>query len=94
VGDYLSDLGHLLDQSKLDKARVSWIAEEAFGTDELEDWALEIAGRVLLSSWSEAWSHTERIEAVGLDDLRRVAERYLSPDGLVYVSLQGESEAE
>lgn len=90
--EFLDDLDHRLTQDELDKARVSWLAEEAFGTDELEDWALEIAGRVVLLPWDQVWNHRERIESVTLAKLKEVAERYLAKEKCVYVSLQGDSE--
>jgi zinc protease len=92
IGDYLAELGPQLTAEELEKARRSWLAEEAFETDELEDWALEIAGRVMLMPWADVWTYRQRIEGVTLDDLRQAASRYLRSDGVVHVALQGESE--
>jgi zinc protease len=92
VTAFLEAIDQGLTLAELEKARRSWLAEEAFGTDELEDWALEIAGRVLLMPWSEVWKSQERVEAVTVDDLRRVARQYLRAEHSVAVSLQGTSE--
>ena len=80
-----------LKQEELDKARRTWFCEDAFSRDDLEDWALEIAGRVVLMEWDEVWGQRERMNSVTLEDLRRVASRYLCSDDAVHVVLHGES---
>lgn len=89
--DYLDALPDLLRQEELDKARRTWFCEDAFSRDDLEDWALEIAGRVVLMDWDEVWGQRQRMNAVTLQDLRRVAERYLRSQNAVHVVLHGES---
>lgn len=91
VGAYLEGLSWALTEEELNKAKRSWIAEDAFGTDELEDWSLEVASRVVLMPWGEVWESQQRIEAVTLDDLKRVAALYLRREGLVSLALQGQS---
>ena len=92
VARYLEELSEQLTVEELEKAKCSWVAEEAFGTDELEDWSLEIAGRVFLMPWEQVWEHEQRVERVTLDDLKRVAQEYLRAGSVVTVSLQGLSE--
>ncbi len=92
LASFLRELPQGLTQADLDKARRGWIAEEAFGTDELEDWALELAGRVMMLPWDKVWSIRERIEQVELDDLVQAAQRYLDPDKAVYAHLRAHSE--
>ncbi|HIB65113.1 MAG TPA: insulinase family protein [Phycisphaerales bacterium] len=91
VIDFLHRLSTSLTAEELEKVRVSWMAEEAFGTDELEDWSLEIAGRVVLMPWEKVWQQSQRIEAVTLQDLKRVADLYLSKDNCVSLTLEGQS---
>ncbi|MCA9775627.1 MAG: insulinase family protein [Candidatus Eremiobacteraeota bacterium] len=88
---YLDEVPDQLKQEELDKASRVWFSEDAFSRDDLEDWALEIAGRVVLMDWDEVWGQRERMNAVTLDDLRRVARCYLSSQGAVHVVLHGES---
>lgn len=90
---FLESLHQSLSEEELKKARCSWLAEDAYLTDELEDWATEIAGRVMLMPWDQVWSDADRIGTVSLNDLKRVAQQYLSSEGAVYVTLQGVSEA-
>lgn len=92
VAGFLEGVGESLEEKELAKAKRSWLAEDAFGTDELEDWSSDIASRVLLMPWDEVWRAQERIEAVTLDDLRRVAGLYLKRSGLVSLDLQGQSD--
>lgn len=92
LGAYLASLSSKISQDELEKARTTWLAEEAFGTDELEDWALGIAGRVVLLPWDQVWSQEDRLRAVTLQDVRRVADLYLKPEGMVSVLLHGEKE--
>lgn len=91
VGEYLEHLSPQLTEEELDKVKRCWRAEEAFGTDELEDWALDIAGRVMLMPWEDVWTYEERILAVTLDDVRRVASRYFQQENMVHLVLHGES---
>ena len=92
VAAYLAALHSSLEKSELEKARRSWLAEDAFGSDDLEDWSLEIAGRVMLLPWDKIWSAEERVHGVTLTDLKRVALEYLTPDACVYVTLHGSGE--
>lgn len=87
--EFLNSLPDSIEESELDKAKVGWNAEEAFGTDELEDWALEIAGRVMVLPWNDVWTGSDRISAVTLDDIKSAARRYLDPNNGVYAHLQG-----
>lgn len=91
VGVFLDSLWSTLTQQDLDKAKRCWRAEDAFATDELEDWALEIAGRVMLMPWDEVWKHEQRMMAVTLDDVKRVARHYFQKKNLVHLVLHGES---
>ena len=90
---FLRELPQSLRQEDLEKARRGWVAEEAFGTDELEDWALELAGRVMMLPWDKVWSVRERVEAVTLPELVEVARRYLNPDSGVYAHLRARGQA-
>lgn len=92
VAEFLEGVWESLDETELAKAKRSWLAEDAFGTDELEDWSSDIASRVLLMPWEEVWKAQQRIEAVTLDDLQRVAGLYLNRAGLVSLDLQGQSD--
>lgn len=94
VAVFLEELAETLGEEELTKAKRSWLAEDAFGSDELEDWSLEVACRVVLLSWEEAWTAQERIEAVTLEDVKRVAKLYLGRGGLVSLAMQGQSEEE
>lgn len=91
VKEYLAEVHSELTQADLDKARRVWFSEDAFSRDDLEDWALEIAGRVMLMDWNSVWRQRERMNLVELADLKRVAEQYLTADGVVHVILHGES---
>jgi len=91
VGDFLANLKDSLEQKELEKAKRLWKAERAYDTDELEDWAIEVAGRVVLLPWEEVWGQDERVAQVTLGELRSAAERYLSPEGMVAVQLQGQT---
>lgn len=82
-----------LTAEELEKARKGWLAEEAFGTDELEEWALEQAGRVMVLPWDKVWNVRERVEAVTLEQLVAAARRYLVPDHAVYAHLKASAEA-
>ncbi len=92
--EFLNGLSESFDESELEKAKVGWCAEEAFGTDELEDWALEIAGRVMVLPWSEVWTGSDRIGAVTLEEIKSAASRYLNPENGVYAHLQGHTAEE
>lgn len=92
VGDYLAALSSDLSEEELEKARKTWLAEEAFGTDELEDWALGIAGRVMLLPWDQVWTQEEKILSVSLEEVKEVSQRYLKLETLVHVFLHGDSE--
>jgi zinc protease len=85
---FLRELPDSVTEADLEKARRGWIAEEAFGTDELEDWALELAGRVMVLPWDKVWNVRERVEAVTLSRLVATARRYLAPDRAVYAHLR------
>jgi zinc protease len=91
VRDYLSEVHRDLTEDDLEKARRAWFSEDAFSRDDLEDWALEIAGRVMLMEWDRVWGQRERMNRVTLSDLKRVAKHYLAVDGAVHVILHGES---
>ncbi len=90
VATYLENLHLSLTEEELAKAKRSWLAEEAFGTDELEDWSLDIASRVVLMRWNQVWESEKRMESVTLDDLKRVARLYLRVSGMVSLALQGQ----
>lgn len=90
--EFLGKLPDSVSQSELDKVRRGWIAEEAFGTDELEDWALELAGRVMVLPWDKVWTVRDRVEAVTLGQLAEAARRYLNPDHAVYAHLRASTE--
>jgi zinc protease len=92
LATFLRDLPQGLTQPELEKVRRGWIAEEAFGTDELEDWALELAGRVMVLPWENVWNVRARVEAVTLEQLVVAAQRYLNPDTAVYAHLRASSE--
>jgi predicted Zn-dependent peptidase len=92
LATFLRDLPKGLTQLELEKVRRGWIAEEAFGTDELEDWALELAGRVMVLPWENVWNVRARVEAVTLEQLVVAAQRYLNPDTAVYAHLRASSE--
>lgn len=89
---FLRDLPNRVTQAELDKVRRGWIAEEAFGTDELEDWALELAGRVMILPWERVWNVRARVEAVTLEQLAGAARRYLNPEFAVYAHLRASTE--
>ena len=89
----LTDLAESVSEEELEKVRRGWIAEEAFSTDELEEWALETAGRVMLMPWEQVWKARERVEAVTTEDLRRVARLYLEPSAAVFAHLKAKPEA-
>ena len=91
VRDYLGRVHQELSEEDLEKARRAWFSEDAYSRDDLEDWALEIAGRVMLMDWRRVWGQRSRMERVSLVDLKRVARRYLNPQGSVHVILHGES---
>jgi zinc protease len=91
VRDYLAEVHSELTQDDLDKARRVWFSEDAYSRDDLEDWALEIAGRVMLMDWERVWGQRDRMNGVTLTDLKRVAQRYLTSDGAVHLILHGES---
>lgn len=88
LGRFMRELPHSITAEELDKVRRGWIAEVAFGTDELEEWALETAGRVMLLPWDQVWTERERVEAVTLERLREVAQRYLAPENGVFAHLR------
>lgn len=88
LSEFFRALPEGLTQAELDKVRRGWIAEEAFGTDELEDWALEVAGRVMVLPWEKVWNVRTRVEAVSLEQLRAAARRYLDPETGVYAHLR------
>lgn len=87
VTEYLGTLADSLTQAELEKVKRGWIAETAFGSDDLEEWAVEIAARVMLVSWDDAFSLRSRMEAVTLEDLKRVCRLYLAPETAVFASL-------
>lgn len=87
---YLDKIPELLTQDEVDKAKKVWFAEDAFSRDDLEDWALEIAGRVVLMHWDEVWLQRSRMNRVTLEDIQRVAKTYLTSSGAVHVVLHGE----
>ena len=87
IGALLEQFPQSLTPSDLSKAKRGWIAEAAFDSDELEDWALEIAGRVALLPWDQVWTRQERIEAVTLEQLRTACQEYLKPQGLAQAIL-------
>lgn len=89
---FLRDLPESLTETELEKVRRGWIAEEAFATDELEDWALEVAGRVMVLPWEKVWTARARMEAVTLEQLVAAARRYLHPESAVYAHLRANSE--
>lgn len=89
---FLRELPGSISSEELAKVRQGWIAEEAFGTDELEEWAVETAGRVMLLPWDKVWSLRERIEGVTLDRLVEVAARYLDPAQAVFAHLRARPE--
>lgn len=93
LGVLLTDLAESVSEEELEKVRRGWIAEEAFSTDELEEWALETAGRVMLMPWEQVWKARERVEAVTTEDLRRVARLYLEPSAAVFAHLKAKPEA-
>ena len=88
LGEFFRALPDSLTQAELDKVRRGWIAEEAFGTDELEDWALEVAGRVMVLPWEKVWNVRTRVEAVSLEQLRAAARCYLNSETGVYAHLR------
>jgi zinc protease len=88
---FLRALPDSVTADELEKVRRGWIAEEAFGTDELEEWALELAGRVMLLPWNQVWGLRQRVEAVTLTQLAQAARRYLDPDHAVYAHLRAVS---
>ena len=89
---FLRELPQSISSEELAKVRQGWIAEEAFGTDELEEWAVETAGRVMLLPWDKVWSLRERVEGVTLDKLVEVARRYLDPAHGVFAHLRARPE--
>jgi zinc protease len=91
LAHFLRELPRGLTEQDLEKARRGWVAEEAFGSDELEDWALELAGRVMVLPWDQVWTVRQRIEAVTLEQLRTVAARYLDPEHAVVAHLDARS---
>ncbi len=93
LAKFLRALPDALTQDELDKARRGWLAEEAFGTDELEEWALEQAGRVMVLPWDKVWNVGERVEAVTLEQLVAAARRYLDPEHAVYAHLKASAES-
>jgi zinc protease len=92
LAEFLRELPQSLTEQELEKVRRGWIAEEAFGTDELEDWALELAGRVMVLPWDKVWTVRERVQAVTLKQLVDAASRYLDPECAVYAHLRARSE--
>jgi zinc protease len=91
VKSYLAEVWSEITAEELLKAKRCRLAERAFDTDELEDWALEIAGRVMLMSWDDVWAQDDRIDSVTLAKLREVARTYLDASSVVSVFLEGES---
>jgi zinc protease len=85
---FLRALPETLTEEELEKVRRGWIAEQAFGTDELEEWALELAGRVMMLPWDQVWTVRARVEAVTLPQLVAAARRYLNPEHGVYAHLR------
>ena len=88
----LTDLADSLTEDDLEKARRGWIAEEAYGTDELEEWAVETAGRVMLLPWEQVWTVRERVDAVTLQGLVDIARQYLDPEHAVFAHLRARPE--
>lgn len=75
--EFLESVANDISEEELSRARIGWIAEAAFGSDELEDWSLEIAARVMLLPWEQVFSARERIEAVTVAQVRDACRRYL-----------------
>lgn len=88
LSSFLLQLPDQITEGDLEKARRGWRAEVAFATDELEDWATEVAARVLLLPWNEVWTQEDRIEAVELSDIKRVTATYLAPCRAIYAQLR------
>lgn len=88
LGDFLKAVPELLSEQQLEKARRGWRAEAAYSTDDLEEWAVEIAARVMVLDWESVWTVGERIERIRLEQLREVARCYLAPEVAVMAHLQ------
>ncbi len=69
-----------LSSDELSRASRGWLADEAFAADQLEDWATEVATRVLLLPWHDVWRVREQLEQVTVEQIQAVAERYLRGD--------------